>query len=110
MACKNGSKSKHLRKFWFSFNAISYNSVRGVGRMKQLHTGVTLPQCIAGAGSWRKQMKDVRIMKTVQMLVSVIEDFVVIAVESKIGLFLLNNRSMFLGSVQPYCKGYICLF
>ena len=55
-------------------------------------------------------MKDVRIMKTVQMLFSVIEDFVVIAVESKIGLFLLNNRSMFLGSVQPYCKGYICLF
>jgi hypothetical protein len=55
-------------------------------------------------------MKDVRIMKTVQMLISVIEDFVVIAVESKIGLFLLNSRSMFLGSVQPYCKGYICLF
>jgi hypothetical protein len=40
--------------FGFSFNAISYNSVRGVGRMKRLHTGVTLPQCIAGAGSWRE--------------------------------------------------------
>jgi hypothetical protein len=64
----------------FLFNAISYNSVRGVGRMKQLHTGVTLPQCIAGAGSWRKQMKDVRMMKTVQMLFSVIRDFIVIAV------------------------------
>jgi hypothetical protein len=78
MAYKNGSKSKHLRKFGFSFNAISYNSVRGVGRMKRLHTGVTLPQCIVGAGSWRKQMKDVRMMKTVQMLFSVIKDFIVI--------------------------------
>jgi hypothetical protein len=51
--------------------------------MKRLYTGVTLPQRIAGAGSWRKQMEDVRMMKTVQMLFSVIRGFIVIAVESK---------------------------
>ena len=49
-------------------------------RMKRLYTGVTLPQRIAGAGSWRKQMEDVRMMKTVQMLFSVIRGFIVIAV------------------------------
>jgi hypothetical protein len=67
-----------------AFNAISYNSARNnVGRMKRLYTGVTLPQRIAGAGSWRKQMEDVCMMKTVQMLFSVIRGFIVIAVESK---------------------------
>ena len=56
--------------------------------MKRLYTGVTLPQRIAGAGSWRKQMEDVRMMKTVQELFSVVRGFIVIAVESKLGLFL----------------------
>ena len=88
MAYKNGSKSKHLRNFGFSFNAISYNSVRGVGKIKRLYTGVTLPQRIAGARSWRKKMEDVRMMKTVQVLFSVVRGFIVIAVESKLGLFL----------------------
>jgi hypothetical protein len=48
--------------------------------MKQLRTGVMLPQCIAGAGSWREQMKELCMMKIVRMLFSVIEDFIVIVV------------------------------
>jgi hypothetical protein len=38
---------------------------------------------LAGAGSWRKQMEDVRMMKTVQLLFSVIRDFIILAVESE---------------------------
>jgi hypothetical protein len=52
-------------------------------RMKQLYTGGTLPQRLAGAGSWRKQMEDVRMMKTVQLLFSIIRGFIILAVESK---------------------------
>jgi hypothetical protein len=51
-----------------------------IGRMKQSHTGVTLPHCLAGAGSWRKQMKDFCMMKTVRILFSVIEDFIFLVV------------------------------
>jgi hypothetical protein len=62
--------------------------------------------------SWKLEKVDERCAHNEDSsnVIFVIEDFVVIAVESKIGLFLLNNRSMFLGSVKPYCKGYICLF
>jgi hypothetical protein len=70
-----------------AFNAISYSSAKNIVKMKQLNTGVMLPQGIAGAGSWREQLKDFCIMKTVRMLFSVIVDFIVIAVQSKIGLF-----------------------
>jgi hypothetical protein len=80
MACKTVQNQSIRGNFGFTFNAISYNSARSVGRMKQLRTCVMLPQCIAGAGSWREQMKDFCIMKTVRMLFSVIKDFIVIVV------------------------------
>jgi hypothetical protein len=51
-----------------------------IGGMKQSHTGVTLPHFLAGDGSWRKKMKDFFMMKTVRILFSVIEDFIIIAV------------------------------
>jgi hypothetical protein len=74
MTCKTVSKSKHTRKFRF-WLSIPYPIIQPevIVRMKRLYTGVTLPQRIAGAGSWRKQMEDVRMMKTVQMLFSVLE-------------------------------------
>jgi hypothetical protein len=84
MTCKMVSTSKHTRKFWF-WLSMPYPIIQPevIVRMKRLYTGVTLPQRIAGAGSWRKQMEDVRMMKTVQMLFSVVRGFIVIAVESK---------------------------
>jgi len=51
--------------------------------MKQLYTGGTLPQRLEGTRSWRKQMEDVRMMKTVQLLFSVIKGFIILVVESK---------------------------
>jgi hypothetical protein len=51
-----------------------------IGEMKQSHTGVTLPHYIAGAGGWRKQMKNFCMMKTIRILFSVIEDFIIMAV------------------------------
>jgi hypothetical protein len=80
MACKTVQDQSIRGNFGFSFNAISYNSVRDVGRIKRLYTGVTLPQCVAGAGSWREQMKVLCMMKIVRMLFSVIEYFIVIVV------------------------------
>ena len=77
---QNGSRSKHTRKFWFCFQCHIPRLSQEVGRMKQLCTGVMLPQCIVGAGSWREQMKELCMMKIVRMLFSVIEDFIVIVV------------------------------
>jgi hypothetical protein len=57
-------------------------------KMKQLNTGVILPQGIAGAGSWIEQQKDFLHNGDSSNDISVIVDFIVIAVESRIGLFL----------------------
>jgi hypothetical protein len=71
-----------------AFNAISYNSASS-----NCENETVKHRCHAAPRhrrSWKlkKATEDFCIRKTVRMIFSVVVDFIVIAVESKIGLFL----------------------